>query len=136
MWLGKGWTAELLGEAISAILILILYLVQLFILRSALKERTAARIYLLMMVLSTPLCWGLSPCWHNPQCYPMATLIGWPITVHAVPMWSFHRGLALREQGKLSRWWRTVLLHVLVALPIWYCVWPVIQMACLGFMWI
>lgn len=133
MWLSKSPDANWQGPVASVALIVVLYAVQTLILRRTRNERHARNLYAVIMLITVPVCWGISPNWHSPICYPIATFVGWPVTVHAVPIWSFHRGLVLRRTEQLSRWRMTVLLFV--ALPVWNFVWGISELL-LGWAWI
>ena len=135
MWLSPNPNSDWEGLIAGLLQVLSLYAAQVAILWWVRGDRAASWAYIGLVVASVPVCWGLSPCWHNPQCFPIATFLGWPLTIHAVPLWSFHRGQVLRRSGRLGRWWVTVLLHLFVALPVWYVVWGFTQLF-LGFIWI
>src|ERR1700723_3810889 len=97
MWLSRNAEVrDLQGLVASAVLIFVIYAVQDGILFRIGNDHRARSIYSLIVAATVPVCWGISPNWHNPQCFPIATFLGWPVTVHAVPLWSFHRGCQQR----------------------------------------
>jgi hypothetical protein len=136
MLLSRSPDAEWVGLVASAALVVLLYAVQALILSRVRDERRARSVYALVVAATVPVCWGVSPGWNHPQWFPIATLLGWPVTVHAVPLWSFHRGLALRRSGRPGRWWAEAPLHLLVGVPLWYFAWGLTQLFVLGFIWI
>ena len=136
MWLSRSPDSDWEGLVASAALLVILYAVQAVILYRVRDERHARSVYALVVAATVPVCWGVSPGWYNPQWFPIATFVGWPGTVHAVPLWSFHRGLALRRVGRLGRWWAEAVLHLLVGVPVWYVISGLTQLFVLGFIWI
>lgn len=136
MWFNKSADVEAQGLIASAALVVLLYETQALILYRIQNERHARALYALIVAATFPICWGVSPCWHHPQCYPIATFLGWPLTIHVVPLCSFHRGLELRRTGRLRRWWVESLFHLLIGVPVWYVVWAYIQLFCLGFIWL
>jgi hypothetical protein len=136
MWLSRGRDSEWHGLIATAALLVILYEVQALILFRVRGDRLASSAYALIVAASVPVCWGISPDWDNPQCYPIATFVGWPVTVHTIPLLSFCRGLGLRRSGRLGRWWVEAGLHLLVGVPVWYFVWGITELFVLGFAWI
>ncbi len=136
MWLTQSPDRECEGLVASALLLLFLYAVQAFILSRIQDERHARSLYALIAAATVPICWGVSPGWHNPQYYPIATFLGWPVTIHVVPLWSFHRGLELRKSKRFNRWRKEALLHLFILVLVWCFVWGMVQLFLLGFMWI
>jgi hypothetical protein len=136
MWLSRFADWEWEGLIYSAGLIILAFGVQVLILYRIGGDRSARSIYAVFAAATVPVCWGVSPCWHDPLCYPIATFLGWPVTVHAVPLLSFYRGLALRRSDRLGRWPVEMLLLLLIGVPVWYYVWSLTQVFVLGFCWI
>jgi hypothetical protein len=127
--------SDSIGLIAALLQVLSLYAAQAAILWWVRGDRAASWTYIALVTASIPVCWAFSPHWHSPQSFPIATYLGWPLTIHVVPMWSFHRGQVLRRSGRLGRWWITILIHLLVALPAWFFVWTIAQLF-LGFWYI
>ncbi len=136
MWFSRGSDVEWHALIASAALLFLLYEVQALILFRIRSMWLACSVYALVVAATVPVCWGMSPDWYNPNADPLATFVGWPVAIHMVPLFSFERGLTLRHQGRLKRWWIEALVHLTIVVPVWMIAWGLFEMFCLDLYWI
>lgn len=122
-------------ELNAVALVVFFYLWKLEIVRKVKDKQEAVGWYLLLILVCLPYLWYLvSTNWFNQHAYDVAVWIGTPIQVLFIPTLSFMWYLI--DKAPPSPHPVNVIVEMIILVPVWYFIWPILSFFCCGFYWI
>jgi hypothetical protein len=120
----------------SIALVVFLYGAKGLILSKATHAWVATALFSLAVAACIPMTWALSPDWNNRHVFRIAIYAGNPIATLSAPVISFFADLARRTDRPSVNGLARCLFEWLVAVPLWFAAWILIEFFVLGWIWI
>ncbi len=111
------------------------YAVKPILLRFCRSRWAQLAAFLFLVACAVPLIHSLSTDWDNPDVSRLSPLIGEPILVLAVPLFSFLFDIPQPNRTFFPNWKWRIPLEIFVILPLWGAIWIAVEFFFLDWVW-